>query len=470
LGLNVIDVLVVLSSIIVVYFLIYHVLVLALLIMSYGEMSWIVRGRQPSRPLRHPWQHPGVSLIVPVFNEEELIVTTVSSLLDQEYAPLEIVVVDDGSTDSSFVRLQAAFDLVSVPVEPTMQLDTAPVKSIHVSRAAPSVVVVHKENGGRSDAVNAGFHFARHDLVAIADADGILEPDAIGIALRAFEEFPHDCVAVGGNIRVVNSSQVADGKVVDPHVGWRGLAATQTIEYLRGFLGTRIAWSQMNALLIVSGGFGIFRRDSVVAVGGFSTETIGEDMEITARLHHKLRPTWPQARIAFVHDAVCWTQAPDTGAGLRSQRIRWQVGLLETIGSHFGMAGRRAYGLAGVLALPYLTLFEAISPIFEVLGLVIVITLLILEPSTWPYFVALLFLSTLLGQVQSLMALLIEEVGFRRYGRAGMTRLLAWSLVEGLWFRPLIAVWRLAGTVMLLIGRRPGWGAIPRRALETPHP
>jgi cellulose synthase/poly-beta-1,6-N-acetylglucosamine synthase-like glycosyltransferase len=170
--------------------------------------------------------------------------------------------------------------------------------------------------------------------------------------------------------------------------------------------------------------------------------------------------------VAFVPDAVCWTQAPDTFSGLRSQRIRWQVGLLETLRLHAGMLGRRRFGSVGIFALPYALVFEAFSAVVELIGYCAVIALVVLEPSSWPFLVAFLVVSLLFGQVQSLLALLIEETGFHRYGRSGMTRLVGWSLLEMLWFRPLLTLWRVWATFALLVGRRPGWGAIPRRALD----
>lgn len=448
------------------YFVVYNLFTLVLLAMSYGEMSWLVRGRQPGRSgLRPLAQRPGVSIVVPAYNEEELVVSTVAALLEQEYEPLQVVVVDDGSTDATFARLDAAFDLVQLPLGGAIPLESARVRSLYTSRIAPGLRVVRKENGGRADALNAGLGVARHELVAITDADGLLEPDALAHALRPFEEHPDDCVAAGGTIRVVNSSGIVNGRVADPRVAWDGLAATQVIEYLRGFLGTRIAWSRINGLALVSGAFGLFRRDTLVAAGGFLRASLGEDLEVTVRLHHDLRPGWPTARIAFVPDAVCWTQAPDTLDGLRTQRIRWQVGLLETIRLHIGMAGRRRFGAMGLLTFPY-ALLEAFAAVVEVAGYAIAITLVVLDPSRWPYLVALFGVTILFGQMQSVMALLVEETGFRRYGRAGMTRLLGWSLLECLWYRPLLALWRTWATFSLLLGRRPGWGTIPRRARD----
>src|SRR5262249_53687831 len=162
----------------------------------------------------------------------------------------------------------------------------------------------------------------------------------------------------------------------------------------------------------------------MIAVGGLLRETIGEDLELTLRLHHQLRPGWPSARVAFVPDAVAWTQAPGTLRGLRTQRIRWQIGLIQSLRLHGRMIGRRRFGAVGLLSLPYVAFFEAVSMIFEIVGYTLAITLFVLDPSTWPYLAAFFGVTLLFGQVQSMVALLIEESGFRRYGRSGMTRLI----------------------------------------------
>jgi cellulose synthase/poly-beta-1,6-N-acetylglucosamine synthase-like glycosyltransferase len=234
------------------------------------------------------------------------------------------------------------------------------------------------------------------------------------------------------------------------------------LEYLRGFLGTRIAWSEMNGMLIISGAFGVFQRDLLVALGGFSRATLGEDMEMTMRIHHLLRPRWKDARVEFAPDAVCWTEAPGTMGGLRNQRVRWHAGLLDNLRLHWRMFGRPRFGAAGTVAMPYVVLFEALEPIVEVVGFAIVVTLLVENHANWAYLVAFFLVAVITGQVLNATALLIEEIGFRRYHARDLVRLTAWGFVEALWFRPALAWWRLKATVLALAGRRPGWGVIPR--------
>ncbi|MBV9415318.1 MAG: glycosyltransferase family 2 protein, partial [Solirubrobacterales bacterium] len=251
----------------------------------------------------------------------------------------------------------------------------------------------------------------------------------------------------------------------------RGVGATQVLEYLRGFFATRIAWSELNGLLIVSGAFGVFRRDLLIGLGGLSSATLGEDMELTMRIHEVLRPQWKDARVEFAADAICWTEAPATMSGLRTQRVRWHTGLIDNLRVHWRMTGRPRFGAAGVFAMPYLILFEATEPLVEVVGFAIVIALLILNVVNWTYVLAFFLIAAVTGALLSTTALLIEEIGFTRYKASDLARLMAWGFVESLWFRPALAWWRWKATFLALIGRRPGWGTIPRGAaiLEQPE-
>jgi len=448
---------------ILAFFVIYCFATVLLLVMSVREVSWYARGQQPTRTRPGELGHqPSVSVVAPAYNEETLIVQSAMAFLASDYEKLEVVIVDDGSKDETFERLDEAFDLVALPLRGSTVLPTAPIRSVTISRRDPRLRVVRKENGGRSDAVNAGISVARGELVVIIDADSLLEPDAIKRSIRPFEVHPDHCMAVGGDIRVANGSKIVGGRVVEPGVSWGGVGATQVLEYLRGFMATRIAWSEINGLLIVSGAFGVFRRDALVALGGFSLATLGEDMEMTMRIHHLLRPQVKGARVEFAPDAVCWTEAPGTMAGLRSQRIRWHFGLIDNLRMHWRMFGRPRYGAAGTVAMPYMVLFEAIEPLVEVVGFAIVITLIADNVVNWTYLVAFFLVALVTSQVLNAAALLIEEIGFRRYNLKDLVRLMGWGLVEALWFRPPLAWWRMKATVLALFGRRPGWGVIPR--------
>jgi cellulose synthase/poly-beta-1,6-N-acetylglucosamine synthase-like glycosyltransferase len=452
----------ILEFLLVLFGVTYTVSTLILLAISLYEMAWLARGRLPSKHREFPARSPTVSLIVPAHNEEPLIVNSVTSFLQIDYPGFEVVVCDDGSTDGTFDRLDEAFDLVNLPLRGRTELQTARITGVYISRRQPALMVVKKENGGRSDAINAGLCVARGELAAITDADGILEPDAISRIIRPYEVHPDTCVAVGGAIRIANGSTIEDGRIVASRVATRGIPATQTLEYLRGFLSSRIAWSRINGLLIISGAFGVFRRDLLIGLGGLSKATLGEDMELTMRFHHLLRPTWKHAAVFYVPDAVCWTECPAALSGLRTQRIRWHVGLIDNLRLHWRMFGRARFGAAGTLALPYIIAYEAIAPFLELSGYVVGAFLVLTEPNGWQYLASFVIVTVFLGQVLNATALLIAEVGARRYTYKDMLSLSLWGVVESLWYRPANAWWRVKATVLVLIGRRPGWGTIPR--------
>jgi cellulose synthase/poly-beta-1,6-N-acetylglucosamine synthase-like glycosyltransferase len=452
------------SLAIFVYFVVYTIATFALIGLSLYEAALvkIERGEifEPPKRLRRP----GISLVAPAYNMETLIVACARSLLSVDYDPLEVVIVDDGSQDGTTEVLIGAFDLLEIPVGDRLTIPTAPITQIYVSRSDPRLRVVRKENGGRSDAVNAGLNVAYTELVAMTDADTLLEADALKRVGEVFATDPDDVVAVGGTVRIANGAVIENNLVTVPHVARPGVESTQTAEYLRGFLGGRIAWSAMNGLLIISGAFGVFRRDLVRASGGLSRETLGEDMELTLRLHHQMRPQQPGVKIVYAADANAWTEIPCRLGPLRGQRIRWHIGLLDNLRIHRKMICRKRFGVTGMVALPYALLFEALGPLLQVAGYVILVVLIILHAVYWPYAVALFVITLLIGQLQIAGAILIEEVAFRRYDVRDLMLLACWSLLELFWYRPLTAAWRVWATLLVLIGRRPGWGSIPRGA------
>jgi cellulose synthase/poly-beta-1,6-N-acetylglucosamine synthase-like glycosyltransferase len=458
------------SFAIFVYFVVYTLATFVLILVSLYDtlLVKVERGEifTPPRRLRRP----GISVIAPAYNMEPIIVACVRSFLAVDYEPLEVVIVDDGSPDRTTEVLVDAFDMTEIPIGDRLAVPTAPITDIYVSRHDPRLRVVRKENGGRSDAVNAGLNVAYTELVATIDADTMLEQDALKRVGEVFATDPDDVVAVGGTVRIANGSLIENHVVTKPHVAAPGVEASQTAEYLRGFLGARIAWSSMNGLLILSGAFGVFRRDLIRDSGGLSKQTLGEDMELTMRLHHQLRPQHPQTRIAYAADANAWTEIPSRLAPLRGQRIRWHVGLLDNLRIHRRMIGRRRFGAAGMLALPYTILFEVLGPLLQVSGIVIVIVLVVLRAINWPAAVALFVITLLVGQLQTAGAILIEEVAFRRYVVRDVMLLAGWSLLELFWFRPLTALWRVWATVLALLGKRPGWGSIPRGAAFEEQP
>jgi cellulose synthase/poly-beta-1,6-N-acetylglucosamine synthase-like glycosyltransferase len=407
---------------------------------------------------------PVVSVVVPAHNESLTIVESLRALLALEYEAREIVVVNDGSSDDTLAILQQTFRLIPAPLAFEQPLKTAEVRGIYRSIDEPDLLVIDKVSAGcKADASNAGINAASGTLVLIIDADTMLEPDALSRGVLPFLEDP-TTVAAGGYVAIANGSRVEGGRVIDAGMPRSWLARFQIVEYMRSFLLFRLACASQNAVTIVSGAFGLFRRDAVVEVGGFSHDAIGEDMDLTLRLQRHFRAQRRPARIAFVPVPVCWTQAPEDLPSLRAQRCRWRRGLLQSLWRYRGLVGNPRYGAVGTLILPSTTFFEGIGPLLEIAGYFITTVAVVVGVLNWNHYRILLAVSVLLGSATTLLAVLLSDLTARRYLRGrDLTLLCLAALLENVGYRQLNAWWGCVGTVQALTGKG-GWGPMKRRA------
>ena len=408
---------------------------------------------------------PPVSVLLPAYDEEVGIVESARSLLALRYPEHEVIVVNDGSSDGTLAALTEAFALEPVRKVLRESIATAPVRGTYASRRHANLFVVDKANGGKADALNAGVNAARYPYVCAVDADAVLEEDALLRVAKPILDDPELVAATGGIVRIANGCRIENGQVLDVALPSSRLATLQVVEYFRAFLVGRVGWSRLRSLLIISGAFGLFRRSLVEAVGGWSTTTVGEDVELVVRLHRHLRERGEDYRVEFVADPVCWTEAPEDLRQLSRQRRRWQRGLVETLWRHRSIVGNPRYGALGLVAAPYFVVFEVLGPAIEVLGIPAVLASAALGSVSGTFLLAFLVASILLGVLLSVTALALEELGFRRHGRhRDAARLLAFAVVENFGYRQLTSFWRLHAFVDLARRRR-GWGAMQRRGL-----
>jgi len=410
---------------------------------------------------------PLVSIVMPAYNEELTIVESVRAILALDYEAREVIVVNDGSTDRTLERLVEEFRLVPAPVAYVQPIATRPVRGIYRSTEDPALIVVDKENGRcKADASNAGINAASGSLVLDIDADTVLEPDSLTRAVLPFLEDPAT-VAVGGNVAIINGCRLEGGRVVDVTLPRSWFARFQVVEYMRAFLLFRIACASIDAVPIVSGAFGLFRRDALIAIGGYDHSAIGEDMDLTIRLHKHFRDRGEPARIAFDPNPLAWTQAPEDRASLRSQRYRWRRGLLQVFWRHRSMIGNPRYGVVGLASLPYVAFFEGLGPLIEVAGYVVTLAAALLGLLNWQYFWLLIVVTIMFGTAVTLLAVLLSDVATRRYMRGGdLVRLVAVVLIECVGYRQLNSWWGCVGTVQAMTGKG-GWGPMTRRAFTS---
>ena len=416
----------------------------------------------------HTGFDPPISLLAPAYNEAAGICPSVRSLLQLDYPEFEVIVINDGSKDDTLAELQREFDLKPFPEAYLRKLPCKEVRAIYRSLSHPNLRVIDKANGGKADALNAGINAARYPLFCAVDADSILQRDSLTRVVQPFLEDPLTIVS-GGTIRIANGCEISSGFLLNIGIPSNMLARFQVVEYLRAFLFGRLGWSPLNSVLIVSGAFGLFRKEVVVRAGGYRTDTVGEDMELIMRLHRLYRLRKEAYRVTFVPDPICWTEAPESLKVLGSQRTRWQRGLIESLLMNRQLLFHPRAGAAGWLAFPFYVLFEALSPVIEVVGYAGMVLGLVLGVFSWEAFSTLMLLTILFGILLSVSALLLEEISFHMYPKpAQLARLFAAAIIENFGYRQINTFWRFQGTMRWLLGARQRWGEMTRSgALST---
>ena len=420
-----------------------------------------------------PRMIPSVSVIAPAYCEETTIVDNVHSLLNLKYPNYELIVVNDGSRDDTLNCLIRSFNLEKIDRVLTQHLKTKPIRGIYINKNIPKLIVVDKANGGKADSLNAGINLSKKEYFCGIDADSLLEQKALLRLASLAVDSKYEAVALGGNIFPVNGCRVANGMIVDWKLPVSFWARLQTVEYLRAFMSGRIGWAYLRSLLIISGAFGLFKKDRVLGIGGYMTsserfqrDTVGEDMELVVRLTRNLHEQKIPHEILYSYNANCWTEVPEKLAVLERQRDRWQRGLLDIISFHKRLLFNPEYGRAGMLAMPYFLLFEMIGPILEMQGYLMVVIAYFLGLLQTEVALLLFAGSILLGILVSVYSLLLAEQDVQYYSTKEIFILIITAFIESFGIRQLISLWRISGYISSMKSDV-GWGAMTRKGFET---
>lgn len=488
------------DAIVISYFLAYAVINLFLLGISALKVRRSLEKAQLSghQEIGVDTFAPMISLIVPAYNEAVTIVESVRSLLRMKYPRFEVILVNDGSSDETLGKLKKAFAFVRADVDYRDFLGTAPVRGFYraMGQLPPHVerlLLVDKENGGKADALNAGLNASHGTYVASMDADSLMVEEALHATIQPILDDPNRVVACGGQIALSNGCRIEDGRVVEVKLPKTWVGRFQAVEYMRSFTQSRTALGHLDALLILSGVFALFQREAILDVGGFLTPhmrsrigreycgsgaaTVCEDMEVVVRLQRYLIEHGIQGRIVFLPFPTSWTEAPEVWGDLGKQRNRWYRGLWEVLWLHRKMIFRPRYGRVGMFSLPYQLMFEALAPLIETVGYLLVPLSLaagVLESSAMFSFLALalsfnLFLSTssmltavwrirLKGQAHG--SALIRYRGFRTL----LTLVMA-GFVSNVGYRQYLLFHQLKGLHGFLVGKKT-WDKFARKGFS----
>lgn len=408
---------------------------------------------------------PSVSLIAPAYNESLTIVDNVKSLLTLHYNNNEVIIVNDGSKDKTLDLLIEAYELERIDFPLDERISTKPVRGIYKAKnpAYQKLIVVDKENGGKADALNVGINVSRNKLIACIDVDCVLEPDSLLKLVKPFMEEERKVIATGGVVRIANSCVVEDGRLLSVQVPDSFIARVQILEYFRAFLMGRMAWTHLDGLLLISGAFGMFDKETVIRAGGYNHKTVGEDMELLVRMRRLMYEEKVPCKVAFIPDPLCWTEAPQTFNILNRQRNRWTRGTIETLLLHRKMIGNWKYGIHGIVSLPLWVLFEWLAPLIEFFGILFFLCLVLLGHADFTYFFSFLGVVYAFAVMTSVFSILFEERSFQQYKKPKyMLSLVGTALLEPIFFHPVVVWSALMGNYDLLTGKNKSWGEMTR--------
>lgn len=448
-----------------------NLIYIALLILSFINVSkqmklWKLKGISL---LFKKKMLPGITIIAPAFNEEKTIIESCNSLLNLKYPDYELILVNDGSKDNTLDVLIRSFDLKRIDFLFDYKLSTRPVRGVYVNRSIPKLIVVDKENGGKADSLNAGINISRKEYFCGIDADSLLEEEALLKLASQTLDYGVETPALGGNIFPINGCSVDRGLITDICVPKNKLARFQTVEYIRAFMAGRLGWDYMNSLLIISGAFGLFRKERIISIGGYLTssgkyakDTVGEDMELVVRISRLMRELGQKYRICYSFNANCWTEVPEDLLSLKKQRYRWHRGLIDILTFHRKVMFNPSYGRMGMFAMPYFLIFEMIGPLIEIQGYIMVLLAFVLGLLNIKIAVLLFVSNILLGMVVSIASVLIAEKDLSHFKFKDISILILYAILENFGPRQLFSFWRVGG-YFKMFSKEQGWGKMKRK-------
>jgi cellulose synthase/poly-beta-1,6-N-acetylglucosamine synthase-like glycosyltransferase len=457
------------------YFTIVNLFYFVLLSLSYNSAKkqnkmWALKNKSM---LFKKKMLPSISIIAPAFNEEKSIIDSTNSLLNLKYPDYEVIIVNDGSNDGTLEKLKEFYKLKRVDYTFEYKLETKKVNGIYLNSSLPNLIVVDKVNGGKADSLNTGINISSKDYFCGIDADSLLEDEALLKLTSLSLDEKIETTAMGGNVFPINGCTVNRGQLTSIEIPKNKLARLQTLEYIRAFMAGRLGWASFNSLLIVSGAFGIFKKQRAIDVGGYLTssgkygkDTVGEDMELVVRIRRNMFEKKIKHKVSYSYNANCWTEIPEKFNSLKKQRYRWHRGLIDIITFHKKMLFNPQYGAVGTIALPYFFIFEMMGPFIELQGYIMVIVLLFLGLLNWGIVLMLFIATILMGVFISIMSLIIAEKNLKYLRYKELSILIFYAIIENFGPRQIMSLLRVFAYINVI--KEPSqWNKFERKGFDS---
>ena len=411
---------------------------------------------------------PGVSIIAPAYNEENTIVDNVRSLLLQDYPKFEVIIVNDGSKDSTLEKMIENFQLIEVPYRYRQRILAKPFKRMFISKNPEfsRLRVVDKENGGtKADPVNAGLNVAQYPYFINTDVDCILSKDAILKCVRPMIEL-NDVIAVSGVMYISNACKVENGVFKEYRIPWSPIPLFQTLEYMRSFMVGKMGWSAINAMPNVSGGYGMFDTEVAIAAGGYSSDSLAEDMDMLTRMIGYCCDFNRKYRVVQIPDTCCYTEGPGNLQQLYRQRTRWGHGLIQTFGKYYRMIFKKKYRQLGLITLPYLLIFEFLAPVIEFVGFFTFAYLAFTGGVNWDTAYIIFAVMYVFCVQLSFVVVYYDYMQNKDHKVLSYIRLVVAALLEPFIYHPLVLIFSLRGYLRFIMKQRIVWGEMKRKGFN----
>lgn len=438
----------------VIYLLGYSTFLFVSVVSGGNELFESIKKKKLRNEINHDYYVP-ISVIVPAYNEELTIEETIKSLLNLDYKIYEIIVVNDGSKDETLDRVIKNFNLHEVKRPIRRQLQCEEITAIYESAVGSKVPItlIDKVNGGKADSINMGINASKYPYFVCMDADSILQSDSLTkIAIPVLEN--QNVIAVGSMIRISNDSVFENGKLVQSRLPKKLIPALQVLEYERSFLASRILLDKFNANLIISGAFGLFKKDAVISVGGYKVSSMGEDMELIVKLHSYYRSNKLPYQIKYAYDAVCWTQAPERLRDLIKQRKRWHIGLLQSLTQHKSLFTSGSYW--------YYLIYELLSPFIELIGMAVMLLATAFGILNIKFMILFLLVYALFGSMLTVISFLTRNfLSDSKVRFIDVIKAFLLCIPENIVLRSIMS-WTRIFAILFYRGKKTKWGSIKR--------
>lgn len=433
------------------------IIISAALISFHMINGWItIRKHTKHKPQQILRKQP-ISVLVPCYNEENTVKSSILNVEDiiNAYENVEYIFINDGSTDDTLQKLKEELSLFETQRHFNQTLHHQPIQKIFQSSRYDNVYVIDKINGGKADSLNAGINFAENELIVTLDADTLLDKNALPIVSDSFQD--ENVIAGGGIVNILQSSEYSTGKLQLRKLKF--IIRVQILDYLKGFIILKSSLARLNALNVVSGAFGVFRKSLLNEIGGYRV-TVGEDMDITLKLQLYAMSNKGK-KIIFIPDAIAYTECPTTWRDLFSQRIRWHKAYVDCLITYSRALIKRFF--KGGLPFFFLIDTTVIGVLFTMYSFFYLAYLSVVEHSDRSLFIlSVYFISiSIISISNNILALYLYKKMGGKLSDRNFIALVRTMIGDILVFRMLIALFMILGTVFYFTSRH-RWNKVSR--------